>query len=167
MLLNLGLSGAPFCGADVGGFLGNATGELLARWTQLAAFTPLFRNHSNKGTHRQEPWAFGPRIEATCTRYITLRYQLIPYMYLCFLEAHSTGAPIMRPLLWHYQDDPVAVDTHDEFLVGKDLLVAPIVRQGAVERSVYLPRGLWYDFWTGKAHEGAQHILAKARLETI
>jgi alpha-glucosidase len=167
MLLNLGLSGVGFCGADVGGFLDNATGELLARWTQMAAFTPFFRNHSNIGTHDQEPWAFGPEVEAVCKAYIELRYQLLPYLYLLFVEAHRFGAPIMRPLLWHYENDPTAVGTDDQFLLGADLLVAPILRQSAVARSVYLPPGEWFNFWTGQRHSGHQYVLAKAGLESI
>lgn len=167
MLLNLSLSGVPFCGADAGGFLDHATGELLARWTQLAAFTPFFRNHSNLGTHPQEPWAYGPKVEAICKRHIELRYQLLPYLYQLFVEAHRSGAPIMRPLSWHHQDDPIAAATGDQFLLGASLLVAPILRQGATARSVYLPSGAWFDFWTGEPHSGQQHVLALAGLDRI
>ena len=167
MLLNLSLSGVAFCGADVGGFLDNCTGELLARWTQLAAFTPFFRNHANVDTRRQEPWAFGPRIESLCRDAILLRYQLLPYLECLFAEARSTGAPIMRPLLWHHANDPVAVACDDQFLLGESLLVAPILRPGATARSVYLPRGLWFDFWTGALYEGGQHIVAEAVAEHI
>jgi alpha-glucosidase len=167
MLVNLSLSGVAFCGADAGGFLGSATGELLARWLQLAAFTPFFRNHSDIKSHPQEPWAHGPEVEAICGRYIRMRYELLPYLYGLFVEAHRQGTPIMRPLLWHYQDDPTAVAAGDQFLLGRDLLVAPVLRQGAVARSVYLPRGTWHDFHTGARHEGGQHVLAEAPLDTI
>jgi alpha-glucosidase len=167
MLLNLGVSGLAFCGSDVGGFLDHCTPELLARWTQMAAFTPFFRNHSNRGTVDQEPWAFGPETEAICRRYIELRYQLLPYLYGLFVEAHGRGTPIMRPMFWHYQDDPVAVATGDQFLLGSDLLVAPILRQGSVARSVYLPAGVWFNFWTGERLVGPQHIVAHAPLDTL
>lgn len=167
MLLNLSLSGVAFCGADVGGFHDNTTGELLARWTQLASMTPFFRNHSNIRTIDQEPWAFGPRIEAICRRYIELRYQLLPYLYGLFVQAHRHGAPIMRPLLWHYQNDPRAVAASDQFLLGPDLLVAPILRHGATARSVYLPTDTWTDFWTGETIRGGQHILVEAELERL
>ncbi|MFO1496903.1 MAG: glycoside hydrolase family 31 protein [Verrucomicrobiota bacterium] len=167
MLLNLGLSGIAFCGADVGGFHHNTTGELLARWTQLAAFTPFFRNHSNIGTIDQEPWAFGPKIESICRRFIQLRYQLLPYLSGLFREAHREGIPVMRPLLWHYPNDPKAVAAGDQFLLGADLLVAPILRQGATARSVYLPAGTWFDFWTGAAHRGGAHLLAEADLDSM
>ncbi len=167
MLLNLSLSGVAFCGADVGGFLDNCTGELLARWTQLAAFTPFFRNHANIDTHRQEPWAFGPRFEALCRDAITLRYQMLPYLECLYAEAHRMGAPIMRPLLWHHPNDPAAVACEDQFLLGENLLVAPILRPGATARSVYLPRGLWFDFWNGGLLEGGQHVVAEAVREHI
>jgi alpha-glucosidase len=167
MFLNLSLSGVPFCGGDVGGFLENTTPELFARWFQFAAFTPFFRNHSNLGTIDQEPWAFGPEVESLCRTYLGLRYQLLPYLYCLFAEARATGAPIMRPLLWHYQNDPVAVACGDQFLLGRDLLVAPVLRQGAVARSVYLPNDLWYDFWTGEKIQGGDHIVAEAPFDVI
>jgi len=167
MLLNLSLSGVVFCGADVGGFLDHCTGELLTRWTQLAAFTPFFRNHANIDSRRQEPWAFGPRIESLCRDAIVLRYQMLPHLDCLFAEAHRTGAPIMRPLLWHHPNDPAAVACEDQFLLGESLLVAPILRPGATARSVYLPRGLWFDFWSGGLYEGGQHIVVEAVAEHI
>ncbi len=168
MLLNLSLSGVAFCGADVGGFLDNAEGELLARWTQLAAFTPFFRNHCNKDACPQEPWAFGQKIEAICKRSIELRYRLLPYLETLFAEAHQRGTPIIRPLFYHYQDDPVAVGVGDQFLLGRDLLVAPVLQPGAVARCVYLPRGEWVNFWSRRGrHRGGRHIVARAPLDTI
>jgi alpha-glucosidase len=167
MFLNLSLSGVPFCGGDIGGFLDNTTPELLVRWLQMATFTPFYRNHTNLGTIDQEPWAFGGNIETVCRRYIELRYQLLPYLYGLFVEAHRDGTPIMRPLFWHYQNDPIAVATGDEFMLGPDFLIAPILRQGGTARSVYLPRGEWFDFWTGERHLGGQQILAATPLESI
>jgi len=167
MLLNLGLSGFPFCGSDAGGFLDNCTPELYARWMQMAAFTPFFRNHTMLGTQEHEPWSFGPDIEAIVRGAVELRYQLLPYWYCLFAEAHRSGTPIMRPLLWQYPEDPVAVGCGDQFLVGPSLLVAPILRQGAVARAVYLPRGTWFDFWTGRRHRGGAHIVAEAPLPRL
>ncbi|MFO1459816.1 MAG: glycoside hydrolase family 31 protein [Verrucomicrobiota bacterium] len=167
MLLNLSLSGVPFCGGDVGGFLESTTPELFVRWLQFATFTPFFRNHTNLGTIAQEPWALGTEVEEISRRFLQLRYQLLPYLYGRFAEARDHGTPIMRPLLWHYQNDPVAVTCGDQFLLGRDLLVAPILRQGARARSVYLPNDVWYDFWTGERHVGGAHIVAAAPLETI
>lgn len=167
MLLNLGLSGFPFCGGDAGGFLENCTPELYARWMQMAAFTPFFRNHTMAGTRAHEPWSFGLDIEAIVRRSIELRYQLLPYWYGLFVEAHQTGAPIMRPMGWDHQEDPVAAACGDQFLVGSSLLVAPVLQQGAVARSVYLPEGTWFDFWNGRRHRGGQHILAMASLSQL
>ena len=166
-LLNLGLSGVPFCGSDVGGFLGNCPDELLVRWTQMAALTPFFRNHSNLGTRDQEPWSRGRRVEVICRRYLTLRHQLLPYLYGLFREAAQTGAPIMRPLAWHFQNEPEAVACGDQFMLGASLLVAPVLAQGATARSVYLPPGNWFDFWTGNFHRGRQQIVASASLEVL
>lgn len=167
MFLNLSLSGVPFCGGDVGGFLENTTPELFTRWFQFATFTPFFRNHTNLGTIDQEPWAFGQSVEAICRQYLDLRYQLLPYLYALFAEGRATGAPIMRPLFWQYQNDPVAVACGDQFLLGRDLLVAPILRQGAVARSVYLPNDMWFDFWTSEKFQGGDHVLADAPPDTI
>lgn len=167
MFLNLSLSGVPFCGGDVGGFMDNTTPELFARWFQFATFTPFFRNHSNLGTIDQEPWALGEPVEEICRTYLGLRYQLLPYLYTLFAEARASGAPIMRPLLWHHQNDPVAVACGDQFLLGRNLLVAPVLRQGAVARSVYLPNDTWFDFWTGAKLAGGQHVVAEAPAETI
>ena len=167
MLLNLSLSGVPFCGADAGGFRGHATRELFTRWFQLAALTPFFRNHSDIGTVAQEPWAFGEETEHICRRYLNLRYRLLPYLYTLFAEARETGAPIIRPLFWHHQNDPAAASCGTQFLLGRNLLVAPILESGATARSVYLPSDVWCDFWTGEVHKGGRHILVEAPLDTL
>jgi alpha-glucosidase len=166
-LLNLGLSGVPFCGCDAGGFLDNCTPELFIRWMQCAAFTPFFRGHTNTGTIDHEPWSFGPAAEAITRHYIQLRYQLLPYFRALADEAVRTGAPLMRPLFWHHQDDPVAADLGDQFLLGRNLLVAPVIRQGAVARSVYLPAGDWFEFWSGERLAGGRHVIASAPLEIL
>lgn len=167
MGLSLGLSGIAFHGADVGGFMGDCTGELLARWMQLAAFTPFFRNHAAMGTVDQEPWAFGETVEAICRRAIELRYELLPAIYTAFWESWQTGAPIMRPLALAYQNDPRAVDLDDQFTMGSDLLVAPVLEPGAAGRTVYLPAGAWYDFWTSEKRTGGCEVWVNAPLERI
>jgi alpha-glucosidase len=166
-LLNLSLSGVSFCGADVGGFLDHCPPELFVRWFQLATFTPFFRNHSNLGTRAQEPWAFGTEIEGICRAYLHLRYQWLPHLYSLLAGAHETGAPLMRPLLWHYPNDPRSVACGSQFLVGRDLLVAPILEAGAAARSVYLPPEMWYDFWTGELIQGGEDILTEAPLDRL
>ncbi|MBL9128253.1 MAG: DUF5110 domain-containing protein [Verrucomicrobiales bacterium] len=167
MLLNLGLSGVPFVGSDVGGFLDDTTPELFVRWLQFAVFTPFLRNHSNIGTRAQEPWAFGPEVESIARDFLRLRYQLLPYLYGLFHEASRTGAPILRPLLWHYPNDPVAVACSDQCLLGENLMIAPVLRPGTFARSVYLPRGEWYDFHSGERFSGGGHVLRSTPLEHI
>ncbi|MGA2605303.1 MAG: glycoside hydrolase family 31 protein [Verrucomicrobiia bacterium] len=165
--LNLSLSGVPFCGSDVGGFTRDCTGELLARWTQAGAFFPFFRNHTAIGTRRQEPWTFGREVEDICRRYISLRYQLLPYFYNLFHEAAQDGTPIMRPLFWEFPDDPNGYAVDDQFLLGPSLLVAPVMQPGACERAVYLPPGQWYDYWTKQVFKGEQYVGANAPLEML
>jgi hypothetical protein len=106
-------------------------------------------------------------VEEISRRFLQLRYQLLPYLYGRFAEARATGAPIMRPLFWHYQNDPVAAACGDQFLLGRDLLVAPVLRQGAQARVVYLPNDVWYNYWTGERISGGQHIAADAPLDIL
>jgi alpha-glucosidase len=163
-LQNLGLSGVAWAGVDVGGFWDDCNGELLARFTEFGAFQPFCRNHTAKGTRRQEPWAFGEPYESVCRRMIKLRQRLLPYFYTLFEECHRTGAPILRPLLFEYPEDETTYAMDDEFLLGTALLVAPISRPGLEYRHVYLPQGTWFHFWSGERYEGPAHILAHAPL---
>lgn len=164
-LCNLGMSGFAFAGTDIGGFGADTTPELLARWIQAAAFSPLFRNHSAKGTRRQEPWLFGQETMDIYRRYVKLRYRFLPYLYDLFYQGEKTGLPIMRPLVLHYEDDANTYNLNGEFLVGENLLVAPVVEQGMTKKMVYLPEGIWYDFWTGEKLCGQQYIIKDAPLD--
>ncbi len=165
-LCNLGLSGMPFVGTDVGGFGADTTPELLARWVQVGCFCPLFRNHSALGTRRQEPWQFGGEVLDIYRKYVKLRYHWIPYIYDLFFQGESTGAPILRPLVYHYEGDPEAWECNDEFLLGSQILAAPVVNQGMRRRMVYLPQGTWYDYWTGEKLTGPVWFLREAPLDT-
>jgi len=167
MLCNMGLSGVAFVGADIGGFAGNATAELFARWMQAGMLYPLMRAHSALTTAQHEPWVFGDRVEAICREYIELRYQLLPYFYTLFWQASQTGAPILRPLLYEYLNDPQTYHIHDQVLLGSHLMAAPVYRPGVEYRAVYLPEGTWFDWWTGEKFNGNQHILAHAPLERM
>lgn len=167
MLCNLGLSGVPFVGADIGGFAGNATAELFARWMQVGMLYPLMRAHSITNSMQHEPWVFGERVEKICREYIELRYQLLPYLYTLFWEAASTGAPILRPLLYHFPNDPYTSQLIDQVMLGSALMAAPVLRPGIEYRSVYLPEGTWYDWWTNESFQGPTHILAAAPLERM
>lgn len=167
MLLNMGLSGLPFAGADVGGFAFDADGLLLTRWTQMAAFTPFFRNHSGMDAVRQEPWQFGPVYEAAIRKAIERRYALLPHLYSLFYEHRMTGLPVMRALALEFPGDHNTRDLCDSFLLGKDLLVAPVYRPDMNVRSVYLPAGEWYDERTDVTYNGRQHILTSAAVDEI
>lgn len=167
MIMNLGLSGVAFAGADVGGFSSDTTPELLIRWTQVGAFLPYFRNHSVQDSIYQEPFAFGQKTLDSVKKYIELRYTFMPYLYTLFYETEKTGIPIVRPLVMEYPNDPETFQCSDQFLLGSRVLVAPILRPGKTHRSVYLPKGTWYDFWTNEKYEGGKYHLINADLDTL
>lgn len=164
-LCNLGMSGFSFCGTDVGGFGADCTPELLCRWVQAACFSPLFRNHAAKGTKDQEPWRFDKNVVDINRKYIELRYKFLPYIYDLFYQGETTGLPVMRPLVLHYPYDAEVRNMNNEFLVGENILVAPVLEQGATKKMVYLPEGIWYDYWTGEKVEGKQYILRDAPMD--
>jgi alpha-glucosidase len=163
----MGLCGQAFTGPDVAGFSGEASGELLARWTAMGAFLPLFRNHSALGTPSQEPYAYGEPYETICRRYIELRYRLLPYIYTATWQAAESGLPIVRPLAFSFPSDRRVASLDDEFLCGDALLVAPVLEQGAQTRGVYLPAGDWYDFWSGKCIMGPADLPVQAPLDAL
>jgi alpha-glucosidase len=150
-------------GADVGGFAGSPQPELLTRWLQIAAFQPIDRDHSAKGTNPQEPWENGtPEDVNIRRRYIEERYRLLPYLYTTAEEMSRTGLPIMRPLFLEFPGDPGAsaapVDPtiDNEFLLGPDILVANSPFPDEMDSYfVSLPQVGWYDYWTGARIEGA------------
>jgi alpha-glucosidase/alpha-D-xyloside xylohydrolase len=192
--LNASVSLSPFWGSDTGGFTPTRqlTGELYTRWFQFSAFTPSFRSHGRLW-HTRLPWGwntgeFGPnevvpgslgssapaeselhnaQVEPVCRRYLELRYRLLPYLYAAAREAHDSGMPIMRPLWIHYPEDRRAVRRGDEYLWGRDILVAPVVAPGVTHRAVYLPEGLWYDYWSGTRVMGGQEVTRYVDLSTM
>ena len=168
MVLNLGLSGIPFTGPDIGGFAGKPSPELFARWMQLGAFLPFFRTHTMKGTPGQEPWSFGTEVESICRKYLELRYRLLPYLYTAVWQAHKNGIPIVRPLWFMYPKDRTTYDIEDQFLYGDSILVAPVLHRSVQSRTVYLPGGDdWYDFRTNKKYRGGQYITTDAPVDTL
>src|SRR5439155_1279712 len=108
-----------------------------------------------------------PEVEPICKTFLELRYRLLPYLYSAVRETHETGMPVMRALWLHYPSDSDAVGCGDEYLWGRDILVAPVVEKGATSRTLYLPKGTWYDFWTGGAVSGGARITRPVDLETI
>ncbi|WP_404454496.1 glycoside hydrolase family 31 protein [Virgibacillus necropolis] len=167
MCMNLGLSGVPFTGPDVGGFAHDTNAELLVRWTQVGAFTPYFRNHSAIGTHYQEPWQFGPENEAIMKKYIQMRYEWMPQLYSLFYQASATGLPVMRPLLMEFPDDVKTYNVNDQFMIGDNVIIAPILAPSVKDRAVYLPAGEWVDYASQKVYGGNQTHLIHAELDDL
>jgi alpha-glucosidase len=164
-LCNLGMSGFSIAGVDIGGFGADTTPELLTRWIEAAAFSTFFRNHSANGSRRQEPWQFSDEVVDIYRKYVNLHYRFLPYIYDLLYKGETTGLPVMRPLVLHYEDDPETYNLNGEFLVGESLLVAPVLEQGATKKLVYLPDGVWYDYWTGERLEGRQYMVVDAPLD--
>ncbi|CAH1214091.1 Oligosaccharide 4-alpha-D-glucosyltransferase [Paenibacillus auburnensis] len=167
MVLNMGLSGLAFAGPDIGGFAHHTSAQLLVRWTQMGVFFPYCRNHSSIGTLRQEPWSFGEEVEGILREFIGLRYRWMPHIYNLFREAEISGLPVIRPLILEYPRDPRVTNLCDQFLLGENVLIAPVYRPDTDHRSVYLPEGCWLDYWDGEIHEGGRHILAAAPLHIM
>ncbi len=171
-VMTAGISGLPFFGSDVGGFIGHPSPELYTRWLEAGVFHPLFLTHSGNEKDTLDPWSFGDKLEAINRRTLELRYRLLPYLYNSFYESTQTGLPIMRALVLDFPADRTVMDlTPDsqtsEFLFGNDLLVAPVVNDDETQRSVYLPADTWYDFWTGKRYTGPTTITMDAPLGYI
>jgi alpha-glucosidase len=155
-LLGMGLSGLPFVGVDIGGFAESPTPELYTRWLQSGLFYPFMRSHTTFGTPDQEPWSFGPQWEALNRRVIELRYELLPTIYNVMRDSSMNGLPAMRPVVLEFPEDPATYGLDDQYMFGSDLLIAPVVRESVTTRSVYLPKGDWFDFWTGRRLEGGR-----------
>ena len=188
--INTGLTGMPWWGTDTGGFMPTRefTGELYVRWFQFSAFCPLFRAHG-RNWKLHLPWGwnsgeYGPievdrsqltdeanlhnaAVEPICRQYLNLRYQLLPYLYAAVRESHDTGMPIMRAMWLHYADDAQSTERGDQYLWGRDMLVAPVIEPGATTRRLFLPRGSWYDFWTAERVEGGREIDRAVDLATL
>ncbi|MFB6396513.1 TIM-barrel domain-containing protein [Polymorphospora lycopeni] len=161
--LSHGLSGVPFWSHDAGGFTGTPTDDLYVRWAQFAALSPLVRFH---GTTSRLPWNFPAHAAALAVEALKLRYRLLPYLYSAAVTSARTGAPMMRALLVDAPDDPAAWTAELEYLLGPDLLVAPIVTPEP-ERFAYLPAGDWIDFDTGEVVTGGRHHRIRAELDRV
>lgn len=149
-VLNLGLSGQPFAGPDIGGFSGNAGGEHFARWMGIGALLPFARGHTAKGNVQKEPWSFGPAVERTCRLALERRYRLLPYLYTLFRESSVSGMPVARPLFFADPADPRLRGEDDAFLLGDALLVhAEVTPSGG--RPLVRPAGGWRGFSVQRA----------------
>jgi alpha-glucosidase len=166
-LMNMGISGLSLVGADIGGYAKSPSPDLYTRWLEAGVFYPYCRTHTEIGTRNQEPWSYGNRREDINRQSIQLRYRLLPYFYNVFHESAETGLPVMRALLLDYPDDAIAVGTEDEFLLGDDMLVAPVLKDGEISRSVYLPKGEWFDFWSTRCYNGPTQLQVDAPLDRV
>ena len=187
--LNTSLSITPYWGSDTGGFYTTSelTGELYARWFQFSAFNGSFRSHGRIWRLRT-PWGWGlsemgfkegqrtvpaqhemnnSTIEPIAKKYAELRYQLMPYVYTLAREAYDTGMPLMRALWVHYPGDKQAVGQSQEYLWGRDMLIAPVYEKGSTSRVVWVPAGMWYDWWDNSQHEGGTTVVRKVDLATM
>jgi len=160
-------SGFSFTGSDIGGFIDHPTPELFVRWMQLAVFHPFCRTHSSGDHGDQEPWSFGEEALDIVRKYIEWRYQLLPYLYTAFYKYTQLGIPIVKPISVFDQHDKDTLYRADEFILGDHLLICPVLEPNVKSRYVYLPKGKWYDIYTGKCTDGGREISAEAPLDII
>ena len=139
MIISLGLSGIPFAGSDIGGFVGHPAAELYSRWLQSATLVPFMRTHAMIGTPRREPWSYGPQYERANRATIRLRYQMMPALYTAYFQHTGSGSPVARPIFWNALSDSAALATENEYFLGDHILVAPVLDSGATSRR--LPAG--------------------------
>jgi alpha-glucosidase len=167
LVLNMSLSGIVYAGPDIGGFSGQPDTELFVRWFQLGAFLPFFRTHSAFYIPAREPWRWGDAALGILRDVLKLRYRLMPYWYTLAWQAQQTGEPLVRPLFYTDPTDNKLWEVSDAFLLGSDLLVAPVLDEGIRRRKVTLPQNNagWYDFWNDKHYPNEQEIEVEAGLE--
>jgi alpha-glucosidase len=164
----MGLSGIAFAGYDVGGFVGDASSKLFARWVSIGTFSPFFRGHSMINSRDSEPWAYGEEVEQMSRNYIKFRYQVLPYIYSLFHDAEKTGMPVQRSLAINYTHDHKIYEGqyHNQYLFGPYFLVAPVESDKQFVR-VYLPAGTWYDLYNGQCYHGPMEIIVACPLDRL
>lgn len=168
LLNSMGMTGIPFAGYDVGGFVGEASPELFARWISIGAFSPFFRAHSMIGTRNAEPWTFGEITEAISRNYINLRYMLMPYIYTAIHRATQDGMPLVRSLAMLYPQDEMVFNTEyeNQYMFGESLLICPVESTKVITK-VYLPEGDWYDLYTDQHYKGSQEVYVDCPVEKL
>jgi alpha-glucosidase len=168
LLNSLGVSGVAFTGMDVGGFTQVPTRSLFAKWMQIGAFNPYFRNHAGSDSKSSEPWTFGEDILKISRDAVNLRYRLMPYLYSAFADAATTGAPVMRTLAIDYTHDPEVYNHvfQNQYMFGKAFLVAPFESTKQYGK-VHFPQGLWYDLYTDEAQAGSADKIVELTLDRL
>ncbi|NGY38766.1 DUF4968 domain-containing protein [Flavobacterium sp. XN-5] len=163
----MSISGMGFTGSDIGGFAEQPSGELYTRWIQLGVFHPFCRTHSSGDHGDQEPWAFDEEVIDITRKFVNLRYQLLPYLYTMFWQYIEQGIPMLKPLVYYDQSDIQTHYRNDEFVFGNQILVCPILEPNAKGRRMYIPRGLWYNYWTNSLVTGGKEIWVDTNYDEI
>ena len=166
---SMGLTGIPFAGYDVGGFVGDANTKLFARWISIGAFSPFFRGHSMINSRDSEPWSYGEEVEQISRNYIKFRYQLLPYLYSLFYEASENGTPIQRSLAIDYSHEPKIFEAqyHHQYLFGPSIMVVPVESTKEFVR-VYFPKGnAWYSLYNGEKYTGHTETILDCPLHRL
>jgi alpha-glucosidase len=163
----MSISGMGFTGSDIGGFAEQPTGELYARWIQLGVFHPFCRTHSSGDHGNQEPWAFDEEVIDITRKFVSLRYQLLPYLYTMFWQYIEEGTPMLKPLVYFDQEDIQTHYRNDEFIFGNQILVCPILEPNALGRRMYIPRGEWYNYWTNCFIKGGKEMWVDTKFDEI
>ncbi len=166
-MLGMSISGLPFVGSDVGGFIGQPSASVFTRWIQLGAVSPLLLNRSR--TSGQLPWEYSTTIDDITSHHLRWRYRILPYIYHLFWEASESGSPIVRPLFYHFQNDSAVYNSkyQEQFMLGDHILVAPVVEADAQVRELYLPEGSWLNYHTDEVYEGKQEVAIEAPLDQL
>jgi alpha-glucosidase len=168
LLNSLGISGVAFTGMDIGGFTGTPTQGLFARWMQVGAFNPYFRNHAANDSRSSEPWTYGEQVLDISRNYVNLRYRLMPYLYAAFHDAATSGEPVMRSLAIDYTHDPRVYDPafQNQYLFGSAFLVAPFESTRDFGKA-WFPAGKWYDLYSDAVQEGGQEKILELSLDRL
>lgn len=172
LIQSMGTAGLTFVGSDIGAFVNLPTPELYTRWLESSLFNPFFITHTGDRAGRLDPWSFGAPWEDINRRVIELRYRLLPYLYTTFRQATETGIPVVRSMPMEFPDDArvfdeTPVNELNEMMFGDDLLAAPVTGPGETTRKVYLPKGDWFDFMSGKAYTGPAKLVVDAPIDVL
>ena len=165
--LNVGLSGVGSWAHCMGGFEHPADPELYMRWVQFGMFSPIALVFGMDHSGYKEPWNYGEDALQNFKKYDELRYRLLPYLYTTMYQQYTSAMPMMRALVLTNQDDENVYEIADQYMFGDHLMVAPVTTKGAITRSVYLPKGVWFNYWTNEKYEGNSYRHVVAPMETI
>jgi len=165
-MLNFQFFGVPMVGSDICGFVFDSNEELCARWMELGAFNPFGRNHNGKGYRDQEPYVWGSVAEAS-RRALAIRYKILPYMYTLLVRTHTHSEMILYSFAGEWPNDSKAVGVDKQFLMGKGILITPVIQQGATSVTGYFPEGVWYDWYTHESFSGPTYKTLPAELVHI